>query len=372
MDIEHIVIHKGADYHCAFPEIIRLQNGELVTVFREAAFHPPRPEMKEVPIGHYHVDDESRIAMVRSGDDGLTWDPSSRVVIDASDGSHDLNMGMISQVSSGEMIMNNHRWFVNLSDEQVAAQSSTRQVLASPEPRPFDGVAFDSQYFFRSSDMGRTWGEPQAVGISSLAYRSHTGKTGIVELPDGTWLLPLCGQSVDDQQDRVFVVRSYDRGETWVHPSTVAHDPDGKISFGEPPLLRLPSGRLLTLMRTTDGYLYQAFSEDDGWTWQGIKRTPIWGHPCQLVSLWSGRVLCTYGYRREPFGIRAALSEDQGETWDMDHEIAIRDDGLYGDLGYPASIQLQDGRILSVYYFHGADGVRFIGGSIYPEEVAYG
>ena len=97
----------------------------------------------------------------------------------------------------------------------------------------------------------------------------------------------------------------------------------------------------------------------------------MWGYPCHLLRLSSGRILCTYGYRREPFGVRAAVSEDEGETWDMDHEIVIRDDGLHRDLGYPASIQLQDGRILSVYYFHGEDGVRYIGGSVYREEDAF-
>ena len=54
----------------------------------------------------------------------------------------------------------------------------------------------------------------------------------------------------------------------------------------------------------------------------------------------------------------------------MRHEIVIRDDGLHGDLGYPASIQLGDDRILSVYYFHGEDGVRYIGGTIHREEDA--
>lgn len=85
----------------------------------------------------------------------------------------------------------------------------------------------------------------------------------------------------------------------------------------------------------------------------------------------SGRILCTYGYRRKPFGIRAAFSEDDGLTWDMNHEVIIRDDGIHRDLGYPASVLLNDGRILSTYYFHGEDGVRYIGGSVWNEENAF-
>ena len=150
-------------------------------------------------------------------------------------------------------------------------------------------------------------------------------------------------------------------------PSAVAHDPHGRLIFGEPSLLRLPSGKLLCMMRTGD-YLYQAFSTDDGWVWQGLRRSPIWGFPSHLLRLRSGRILCTYGYRREPFGIRACLSDDEGETWDVSNEIVIRDDGVHRDLGYPSSVQLQDGRILSVYYFHGEDDVRYIAGSIYTED----
>ena len=36
MDFEHNVIHKDMEWHSAFPEIIRLQNGEMVCVFRQA------------------------------------------------------------------------------------------------------------------------------------------------------------------------------------------------------------------------------------------------------------------------------------------------------------------------------------------------
>ena len=92
------------------------------------------------------------------------------------------------------------------------------------------------------------------------------------------------------------------------------------------------------------------------------------GPPAQLLRLRSGRILCSYGYRREPFGVRAVLSEDDGETWDMDNEIVIREDGLHRDLGYAASVQLNDDRILTVYYFHTDDGVRYIGGSVYSED----
>ena len=375
MNIEHIVVHKGADYHCAFPEIIRLQNGDLVTSFRDSPVmasdtggSPPGAEA-EAP-AHHHRHPDSRAALVRSTDDGLTWDPATRAVINASDGTRDLNLGMISQVSSGELIFNDMQLLVNVTEARAAELGTDRRIHV-PRDRAYGAMVFDSLYLVRSIDNGQTWGNPEAFGISSLDYYTHTGQTGVVELPDGTWLLILNGHCAPGEPDRVYVARSTDGGRTWGHPSTVAYDPERKRAFHEPPMIRLSSGKLLTVMRTHSfprvagsDFLYQAFSTDGGWVWQGLKRTPMWGYPSHLLELRSGRILCSYGYRREPFGVRAVISEDEGESWDFDNEIVIRGDGPHRDLGYPAAVQLNDGRVLVTYYFPDTDGIRYIAGSI--------
>ena len=364
MNVEHVVVHKSVDYHCAFPDIIRLQNGDLVTLFREAPVHLGTSQTGNWISGksHFHRDPGSRNALVRSTDDGKTWDPDSRVLAYASDASHDVNMGMISQLPSGELLINTMHYFVDPTEQQLAEMRSKR-AISSQRGRRFGTSVFDSLLFIRSADQGRTWGKPEPVHISSLAYNSHSGKKGVVVMADGTWLLPLHGSSAGEMQ-RAFVVRSRDEGRTWDQPSVVAYDLEQRTEFSEPALVLLPGGRLLAVMRS-EGYLYQAFSTDGGWVWQGLKRTPMWGFPAHLLSLADGRVLCTYGYRREPFGVRAVLSGDEGESWDTDNEIIIRGDGLHSDLGYPASVQLQDGRILSVYYFNGEDGIRYIAGTIH-------
>ena len=91
-------------------------------------------------------------------------------------------------------------------------------------------------------------------------------------------------------------------------------------------------------------------------TWSEALRTAIWGYPVDLTKLRDGRILCSFGYRRDPKGIRAVLSSDGGVTWDTDNTYVLRDDGV-GDLGYPGSVQLPDGSILTVYYITLADGV---------------
>jgi sialidase-1 len=383
MNIDHIVVHRGnGDYHAAFPDVIRLTNGDLVAAFREAR---PRPGTGEAgtpgeTLTHHHMDPDSRISLVRSTDEGATWDPDTHVVIDASDGTEDINMPALAQLSSGELIVNNARWFVGRTDLEVEALGENRWARPRGDVEtPYERAISGSVYFHRSSDMGWTWGEPEPVDISALAYSTHVGKMGAIDMPDGSLLAPFDGWTAADARQmgpdrsmgsRFFVARSSDGGRTWGQPSTVAQDIDGRVDFWEPAMIRLPDGKLLAVVRTggADGYFYQAFSTDDGWTWEGVRRTPIWGQPAQLLRLRSGRILCSYGYRQEPFGVRAVFSEDEGETWDMDNEIVIREDGLHRDLGYPASVQLQDDRILTVYYFHGADGIRYIGGSIYAED----
>ena len=113
----------------------------------------------------------------------------------------------------------------------------------------------------------------------------------------------------------------------------------------------------------------ERWSDDGGRTWSHPLRTPIWGYPPHLLKLRDGRILCSYGYRRDPMGIRAVLSADNGKTWDMDNVIILRDDGGApgqfrkegetgsGDLGYPISTQLSDGSILTAYYITLSDGI---------------
>ena len=371
MDFQHIVIHKGTDFDSRYPEVIRLRNGDMVAIFRQQAIRPDPGDGGRDRATHFHEDTQSRIVLVRSTDDGLTWDPSTLVIIDPVNDAQDRNLAMIAQVSSGELIVNGMRITAHLDKATAEQMGAERTVRPDRQGRLFGDRVFDSVYLVRSKDNGYTWGKTEPFSVGPMSYWTHTGKTGVVELPDGTWLLPLSGHTASDPTDRVYIARSRDQGMTWGQPSTVASDPEGKFGFHEPPLLRLSNGRLLTMLRTSKkDYLYQAFSTDDGWTWQGLKRSPLWGYPSSVVELKSGRVLCTYGHRREPFGVRAAFSYDQGETWDMEHEVVIRDDGMHATLGYPASIQLDDGGILSVYYFHVDDGICYIGGSIWSEDDA--
>ena len=48
--------------------------------------------------------------------------------------------------------------------------------------------------------------------------------------------------------------------------------------------------------------------------------------------------------------VKAMFSRDGGETWDVGHDVYVN--GVNLDLGYPSSIELEDGSILTVFYAH--------------------
>jgi hypothetical protein len=56
----------------------------------------------------------------------------------------------------------------------------------------------------------------------------------------------------------------------------------------------------------------------------------------------------SYGYRRPPFGNQARVSDDNGQTWS--EPMTVSADGTTGDLGYPSTIECDDGTLVTVWY----------------------
>ncbi|MDW7658272.1 MAG: sialidase family protein, partial [Bacillota bacterium] len=153
--------------------------------------------------------------------------------------------------------------------------------------------------------------------------------------------------------------RSRDGGLTWSVIGEVPIRPDTEnANYHEPHVIELPSGKLIGMIRYQYSEKVQKFdrltifqteSEDGGQTWTEAKPTGAPGSPPHLLRHSSGTVVCVHGYRKGPsYGEWAMLSTDNCQTWEQD--IVLRDDGPDGDLGYPASVELADGSILTAYY----------------------
>src|SRR5690606_6917489 len=80
------------------------------------------------------------------------------------------------------------------------------------------------------------------------------------------------------------VTWSDDRGRTWHNHAaalTAPCHPDyngTNVGATEPTLVELRDGRLWTLMRTQDQYLYESFSTDAGETWSPAKPSRFPSH----------------------------------------------------------------------------------------------
>ena len=193
---------------------------------------------------------------------------------------------------------------------------------------------------------------------------------------------PVYGISgLEDRARTAWLLRSGDAGASW---DLITMAFDGQFNFTEADILPLPgTNKVLAIIRANTGaagvnraalgYLWQTNSKDSGKTWGAPTMTDMWGYPPDLLLLKDGSVLCTYGYRRPPYGIRASFSYDQGKTWDVQNEIIIRSDALsnglgpgkggIGDLGYPRTIEMKDGRLNTVYYITLGDGITHIAGT---------
>lgn len=130
-----------------------------------------------------------------------------------------------------------------------------------------------------------------------------------------------------------------------------------KLLSLEPYALGLDDGKVICHIRvqkepaaTTYFTIYQSESEDFGKTWTIPHKilSDKGGAPAHIMKHSSGILIGTYGYREAPYGIRAMFSSDNGKTWDTDYDVYVN--GLNSDLGYPSTVELKDGSLITVFY----------------------
>lgn len=293
-----------------------------------------------------------------SSDDGRTWSPP-RVINDSP--LDDRDAGIISL--GGESLL--VTWFTS-DTRQYVDQESISNWLGAEEidswRTKLSGVTDEiaqqhiGSWIMLSADGGSTWSPPIQVLVST----PH----GPIQLSDGNLLC--LGKPYRTWDEMVAAgitaVHSADGGRTWqtlgevpVHPGT---DP---ANYHEAHVVELASGRLLGMIRienhsgkTLDASgipsfsMMQTESDDGGHTWTPGRPLGFHGSPPHLLRHSSGTLVLTYGYRQAPFGQRVAFSHDDGATWE--HDWVLRDDGPDSDLGYPSTVEVGDGDLLSVYY----------------------
>ena len=342
-DFEHGIVNRTQNSifsYQGWPSVCRDENGTLYAV--ASSFRTS------------HICPFGKTVMYVSRDNGKSWTPP--IVIN--DTYLDDRDAGIVYLGGGKMLVT---WFSHPA-EVYATGRYFGSVRNSPSPIEAGAVmgmlagypyipkelARGGSFIRISNDYGVTWGETIRVPVSS----PH----GPGLLRDGR-LIYLGKEMYSDEVPKgsICAMESCDGGHSWQLlcvldlPRELSCD-----NFHEPHVLELPDGRLFGAIRAQGsgvphGFsIYTTISDDGGKTWSELVCTDVSGSPPHLLLHSSGALICAYGRREAPFGERAMVSYDFGETWRDDYVLDER--AKDGDLGYPASVELDDGSIVTVYY----------------------
>ena len=372
-DAHHSIVYRNDREFCGWPFIsgfwTNARGHHLVAFQRKRADYTDPSDI--------HHDEVAKagpkIVLARSRDNGASWalEPDSVFLHDLSSDPEAL-FGSAARDYADEPPL-------DFTDPDVLVASGSGPDYFRPHSRAWIRV---------STDGGDTW--RHAIEAPKVGWPSLSGHASALVRADGTSLVFLTAVTDDGWKRRPVVYASVNGGAYWTFLSAMtpdaddgAADPDRSkpLRFGAhryfyPRGLALPDGRLLASMRCqrdpTSVLWTEIFASDDGGgTWSFLSRVNDWGAPGDLVRMHDGRIVCVYGYRLPPFGVRARISDDGGRTWGR--EIVLRDDGGSWDLGYPRVTEHEPGKLLTVYYMNRRDdaiqmngGVRHIAQTVFP------
>ncbi len=205
-----------------------------------------------------------------------------------------------------------------------------------------------------SNDCGVTFGPIRKCPVSS----PH----GPCVLPDGTILYVGTVFEHDSSHPCANILKAYtvDAEGNCEYRGTI--DPvhiEGERMFSyEPHAFVLDDGTVICHLRVEGSgatklkpfATYQTVSKDGGRTWTAPQMLTALrgGAPAHIMKHSSGTLISVVGYRDMPFGIKAMFSRDNGETWDIGYDIYSNE--VSHDIGYPSTVELSDGSLLTVFY----------------------
>jgi hypothetical protein len=222
-------------------------------------------------------------------------------------------------------------------------------------------------WFYTSYDRCRSWQGPYHLPLFNQPGIAARTDYQISSANECTLFLTAAKQ--DGHEGRVMCARTIDGGRNFELLSWIGPEPAGFSIM--PASLRLSESRLLCALRCrgeSGAWIDLYESDDNGANWQHLNQ-PVRaigsnGNPPAMIQLQDDRLCLVYGYRAEPYGLRARLSEDNGLTWSND--IILRDDAGNRDIGYPRITQRDDGTVVAVYYYNDSpDTERYIAATLW-------
>ena len=352
------IVYRATEGPCryqAWPTVCKDENGVLY-----AAWSGHRSS---------HICPFGKDLMSVSLDGGETWD-CPRIINDTWMDDRDAGL---TYLGNGEMLLSyfhhpkavyNKEWRSWVLDGIDGADPLFRKMLSAYLDAYYDmspDMDTPGSFLKKSYDYGRSWGEAMKVPVSAPhgPVKTASGRLLYIGRECSGALARYRTLEVSDEttpaeeRERIMLYESFDGGLNWEKLSVLPM-PEG---FGvgdlhEPHIEELPSGELVASIRA-HGAAYHGFSmiflnsTDGGKTWSQPRSYEISGSPPHLLVRKDGSVVVTYGRREFPFSIRAVVSYDGCRTFS--EEMTLSDTWI-GDLGYPATVELDDGSLVSVYY----------------------
>lgn len=328
------VISKQPGVYHGWPTLARTRSGRLLLAWSGGR------ESHVCPFG--------RVDLMTSDDDGASWSWPQTLLDSPID---DRDAGIV-EAADGSLLATT---FTSLAYESPGRHAEDPEAWKAVQARttPAQRKALLGTWMLRSEDGGQLWSKPYRVPVNS----PH----GPALLDDGRLLY--AGKELWTKEQRVGVAESRDHGRTWTWLAAVPARPgDDHREYHELHVVDAGGGRLVAHIRNhneaDERETLQSESEDGGRTWSVAHTIGVWGLPSHLLRLRDGRLLMSYGYRRKPFGNQARVSEDRGSSWSA--PITLSHDGASGDLGYPSTVELGDGSLLTVWYERPADSSKAV------------
>ncbi len=339
--LETKVISQQPEYYHGWPTVVRRANGELWLSWSGGR------ESHVCPFGQVHA--------MTSRDNGATWS-FPRVLLDSATDDRDSGVletakGTLLVTTFTSLAYEDHLakatafaehtdkgWTTKgMPPEQLAKWKAAQARLNNEERKAELG-----EWVIRSTDGGKSWSNR----IPTIVNSPH----GPIQLKDGRLLY--AGKQLWTADRKIGVAESKDDGLTWQWLAEIPTRKGDKNAYHELHAVEAADGTLIAQIRNHNeankGETLQTESNDGGKTWSELHSIGIWGLPSHLLRLRDGRLLMTYGHRRKPYGNQARISMDNGKTWV--EAIILSGDGIGGDLGYPSTVELPDGTLLSVWY----------------------
>ena len=360
--IEDIGIYQDDRFFSSCPSIVRRPDGELIVALRRA---PERRLLGENATSHR--DPNGHLVLVRSNDDGKTW--SRRPEFFYAHPFGDSKDPCMVQLTDGSILCTSYGWaFIDAGIAQ-----KRKDAWRKKERYECLNTIFLGGWILYSSDGAHNWEDPiipppiegeMAYGLfgnpvpASCRGAMCEGKNGNLY-----WAVLSADLNTPSLKNSVHLMISTDRGYTWKYSCPIAHNE--VIDFNETSLFETPKGDLVAFIRTGlfDDHPVIVRSIDGGKSFQPWQDAGFKGHPLHALHLSDDSVLLTYGYRHEPYGIRARILDPECRNYATAEEFILRDDGGSRDLGYPWAVLISKYLALIVYYFNMKNGTRHIAGT---------